>query len=62
MQIPNWLDAEHCVPICSGNVFALDIAFYRTRLWRQSDAARNLREAWVGAKGINSQINPKEVS
>src|SRR5215470_6375023 len=33
MQIPNWLDAEHCVPICSGNVFALDIAFYRT--WRR---------------------------
>jgi hypothetical protein len=25
------LDAEHCLPVCSGELFALDIAFYRTR-------------------------------
>ena len=29
--MPPGLNAEHCVPVCSGEVFALDIAFYRTR-------------------------------
>ena len=30
-RYPSELDAEHWIRLCSGEVFALDIAFYRTR-------------------------------